>query len=136
MNRPASTALKPPLREGFQPDEPAQPVDIQTSAPAPVGERWPLVVKLKYKGIVDPSKPDEIRELRLRQPTALDIEMAGAPVQIGASGIFTIDERKMGAMIGRLSGILTPLLQQMDSRDWYTAAFRLYRFFLPTWEED
>jgi hypothetical protein len=132
MNRPITPTLK---REGFQPDEPV-PVEAMTTVAAPVGEAWPLIIKLKHKPIVDPSKQEPIRELRLRQPTGLDIEMAGAPVQIGAGGFFNIDERKMGAMIGRLSGILTPLLNQMDSRDWYTAAFKLYRFFLPSWEED
>ena|SRR6516162_4952507 len=133
----ASAPLKsPPLREGFQPDPaPVAATPAPAPAPAPV-EAWPLVIKLKHKGIIDPSKPDEIRELRLRQPTALDIETVGAPVQIGGGGMFIIDERKMGAMMGRLSGILTPLLQTMDSRDWYTIAFKLYRFFLPSWEED
>jgi len=131
MNRPITPTLK---REGFQPDEPLE----QPAAPAvaPVGEAWPMIIKLKHKPIIDPSKSEPIRELRLRQPTGLDIETVGAPVQIGAGGFFNIDERKMGAMIGRLSGILTPLLNQMDSRDWYTVAFRLYRFFLPSWEED
>jgi hypothetical protein len=128
-----NTMTKPRLREGFQPDEPTAPEP--TPAPAEPIEQWPLVVKLRHKPIIDPSKPDHIRELRLRQPTAGDIEAVGAPVQMGGGGMFVIDERKMGAMIGRLSGILSPLLQQMDSRDWYTAAFRLYRFFLPTWEE-
>jgi hypothetical protein len=132
----STAAAKPRLREGFQPDEPVQ-TEASAPAPAVATDHWPMVIKLKHKPVLDPSKPgEEIRELRLRQPTAADIEMVGAPVQIGPSGIFTIDERKMGAMIGRLSGILTPLLGQMDSRDWYTAAFRLYRFFLPSWEEE
>jgi hypothetical protein len=118
-------------REGFIDDEAVQTGEV---VPLPSGDVWPMRIKLKYKPVVDPSKPEPIRELVFRQPSGGDINYVGNPVKMGEGGIFSFDERKMHMMMGRLSGILTPLLDQMDSRDWNTCAYRLLRFFLPSWD--
>jgi hypothetical protein len=122
---------KPLLREGFQPDK-APPPAIEPQAPeAPAlpPEVWPIRIELR-KPILDPSKPEPIRELVLRQPTGGDINRCGNPIRMGTNG-FEIDTPKMHQMIGAVAGILTPLLDQMDSRDWNTVAYRLFRFFVP-----
>ena len=132
----ASAPLKsPPLREGFQPD-PRQPPAVAAEPPAapaaPIEppDVWPIRITLR-KPIVDPSKPEPITELVLRQPTGGDINRCGNPTRMGPSG-FTIDESKMHLMIGALAGVLTPILDQMDARDWNTVAWRLFRFFVPS----
>jgi hypothetical protein len=127
-----------PIREGFVDDKavvalrPAEPLPPPEPVPSEPEDTWPMVVKLKHGAIrVDQHHP-EITELNLRQPTAGDINYCGAPITMGPSGVFVIEERKMTAMIGRLSGILTPVIDKMDSRDWTTVAYRLFRFFLPS----
>ena len=37
----------------------------------------------------------------------------------------------MTYMIAALSGILAPFIDEMDPRDWNTAAYKLRGFFLP-----
>lgn len=141
--------MEQPIREGFVDDqhasrrkpvrqvEPvpptAQPSEPPASPPEPIEpiDEWPMIVKLQHGAIrIDQHHP-EITELSLRHPTAGDINYCGSPITMGPSGMFGIEERKMSAMIGRLSGILTPVLDKMDSRDWSTIAYRLFRFFLP-----
>ena len=128
---------KPVRREGFQ-NEP-QEVETRPRAPALPAERWPLVIKLEHSKLYDPSLPDPITELKLRQPTGGDINACGSPVVMGDGGLrFVIDDKRMHMMIGRLAGILTPILDGLDPRDWQTIAWRLYRFFLPgpaAWED-
>jgi hypothetical protein len=129
-----------PIREGFQPDpapEAASAAPPAPPAPPEPVETWPIVIKLRHKGLRDPSLPDEIRELRLRQPTGGDINYCGSPIHMGRDGNFVIDDQRMHLMIARLAGILTMVLDQIDPRDWQTAAYRLFRFFLPNaaaWE--
>ena len=127
-----------PLREGFQPEsEPVAAAPAAPPAPPEPAETWPIVIKLKHKGLRDPSIHDEIRELRLRQPTGADINYCGSPIHMGEKGNFVIDDQRMHLMIARLAGILTMTLDQIDPRDWQTAAYRLFRFFLPSpaaWE--
>jgi hypothetical protein len=130
-----------PIREGFQPDPaPAEPVATAPAAPPASPEpeeKWPIVIKLRHHGLRDPSVLDEIRELRLRQPTGGDINYCGSPILMGENGNFVIDYKRMHLMIARLAGILTMTLDQIDPRDWQSAAYRLFRFFLPSaaaWE--
>ena len=131
------------IREGFIADKPVPASRQQlraaepASPPAPVEpqDAWPVVIKLKYGTIrVDVHHP-EISEVSLRHPTAGDINYCGSPVVMGPQGIFVIEERKMSAMISRLSGILPPVLDQMDARDWASISYRLLRFFLPSLAE-
>jgi len=126
-----------PIREGFQTDQPA----AATPAPriAPPAEKWPIIVPMEYSTFNDPSVPEPIRELRLRQPTGADINACGSPVVMNSDGTrFVINDKSMHMMIARLAGILTPIFDTIDPRDWQTAAWRLYRFFLAgpaAWED-
>jgi Phage tail assembly chaperone proteins, E, or 41 or 14 len=129
MNVPARKVA----REGFQTDQAPLPDPSPSSA-----DVWPVVVKLQHRALRDPSRPDEIRELHLRQPTGGDINAVGCPVIMGEGGRFVVEDKRMHLMIGRLAGILTPILDGIDPRDWQTAAYRLFRFFIPNpaaWED-
>jgi|SRR5262245_4766202 len=124
---------KPQKREGFVSDE---PVEQQTAAepaslpaPEPV-EKWPIVVKLLHKAIRD-NAGNTVKELSFREPTGGDINRYGNPVRINQDGDVVIDERKMSMMMSSLSGILLPLFEQIDPRDWNSCAYRLRNFFLP-----
>jgi hypothetical protein len=46
-------------------------------------------------------------------------------------GEIIIEERKMTYIMGALCGVLPPLLEMMDTRDWNSCAYRLRKFFLP-----
>jgi hypothetical protein len=139
-------------REGFQPASPAPapaqqarvaqnggnqgPVidatpAIEESAPPPAPvETWPIKVKLLHKPIRD-NHGTAVRELSFREPTGGDINRCGNPVRINQDGDIIIDERKMSLIMANLCGILSPLLDQMDPRDWSSCAYRLRNFFLP-----
>jgi hypothetical protein len=66
-----------------------------------------------------------------REPTAGDINRYGNPCRIDVTGEVLIDEQKMTRVIASLSGILPPLIDAMDPRDWNSCAYRLRSFFLP-----
>ncbi len=126
-----------PIREGFQADEPkpaTQPAAAPASAAAPdapaQAEQWPIKVPLRHRSIRN-DKFEEISELSFREPTGGDINRYGNPVRIDTAGEVIIDERKMTLMMGALSGVLSPLLERMDPRDWNTCAYRLRVFFIP-----
>jgi hypothetical protein len=129
--------MNKPIREGFVSEEPAAlPGDvidataIDTAAPEPFVETWPIKVKLLHKAIRD-NKGNELRELSFRQPTGGDINRYGIPVRVDGTGEVVIDERKMTLMMTALTGVLTPFLETMDPRDWSSCAYRLRSFFLP-----
>jgi hypothetical protein len=127
-----------PIREGFVAEEPAHTppdvIDAQPEAaapePEPFREEWPIKVKLLHKTIRD-NKGNELRELTFRQPTGGDINRNGIPVRVDGTGEVVIDERKMTLMMTALTGIMTPMLEAMDPRDWASCAYRLRGFFLP-----
>jgi hypothetical protein len=93
-------------------------------------DQWPIVIKLIYKPIRNNSG-EEIKEVKLREPRAGDINRNGNPIRVNNDGDLIIDERKMTYMIGALSGVLVPFIEDMDPRDWNSCAYRLRRFFLP-----
>jgi hypothetical protein len=130
--------MNKPIREGFQPEPPAAadkkqlPGPSTESTPAEAAEEWPIVVELRHGPIRLDQHHPEITSLSLRHPTAGDINYCGSPITMGPNGIFIIEERKMSAMMSRLSGTLPPVLDKLDSRDWSTIAYRLFRFFLPS----
>ena len=130
---------KPAMREGFVLDkEPVAPVEAtQSVAPAlpDLVEEWPIKIKLQHSKISDPSRPGLIQELTFRQPTAGDINRCGNPCRIDNNGDLQVDERKMTLIMANLSGVLSPILEQMDARDWSTCRWRLQRFFLPDWAQ-
>jgi tail assembly chaperone E/41/14-like protein len=106
----------------------APPVETQPP-PAPV-ETWPIRVKLLHKAIRNNTN-EVIRELTFREPTGGDINRYGNPCRINIDGDVVIDEAKMTRVMAALSGILPPLLEVMDPRDWNSCAYRLRGFFLP-----
>jgi Phage tail assembly chaperone proteins, E, or 41 or 14 len=122
-----------PKKEGFVEDE---PVDAKLPGPAPAEpppaptETWPIKVKLLYRPIRD-NQGAEVRELSFREPTGGDINRYGNPVRINQDGDVVIDERKMTFIMAALTGILSPMLERMDPRDWNSCAYRLRSFFLP-----
>ena len=130
--------MNKPAREGFVTDEPVDIPAPEAAAPLPppeperAPELWPLKVKL-LKPVRD-NKGDMLHELSFRQPTGADINRHGLPVRIDIYGDVQIDERKMTAMMTALTGVMTPFLETMDTRDWTSCAYRLRNFFLPVWD--
>ena len=123
---------KPVTREGFQHAEPvkAEPVAPAEASAAEEKEIWPIKVKLVHKPIRD-QDGKELAEMAFREPTAGDINRYGNPVRLTNDYDAAIDERKMTLMIAALSGVLSPMLDKMDPRDWNSCAYRLRPFFLP-----
>jgi hypothetical protein len=143
LNRPQ------PIREGFvdPAGAPEQTTPALRAAPAPTIEpspaetdaaaaaaaeldKWPITVKLMHRAIRN-NNGQEVREVSLREPRAGDINRYGNPIRINQDGDVLIDERKMTFMISALADILPPFIEQMDTRDWNSVAYRLRRFFLP-----
>jgi hypothetical protein len=126
----------PVAREGFQRAEPMAPQPAAAPAPEPplpeeeFRETWPIRVKLVHKAILDQNNK-ELKELLFREPTAGDINRHGNPVRLTDDYEAVIDERKMTLIMANLSGVLSPMLDKMDPRDWNSCAYRLRTFFLP-----
>jgi len=93
-------------------------------------ETWPIVVKLMYKPIKN-EKNETLHELSFREPRGGDINRYGNPCRINQEGDVVIDERKMHFIMAALCGVLPPMLEMMDPRDWNSCAYRLRNFFLP-----
>jgi hypothetical protein len=107
-----------------------EPSPAEADAPQVVTETWPLVVKLLYKPIPN-DKGQMMHELSFREPRGGDINRYGNPVRINQEGDIIIDERKMHWIMSALCGILPPMLEALDPRDWNSCAYRLRGFFLP-----
>ena len=130
-----------PKREGFvnegevltgssSAEMPAVNPALENAPPPPPAEEWPIRVKLLHRPIRD-NNGREVKEVEFRQPTGGDINRCGNPCRINQDGDVVFDERKMSLIMANLSGILSPLLDQMDPRDWNSCAYRLRSFFLP-----
>jgi Phage tail assembly chaperone proteins, E, or 41 or 14 len=107
-----------------------EPPPIETAPPPERIETWPITVKLLHKPIRG-MKNEVLKELSFREPTGGDINRYGNPCRIDFEGNVIIDEQKMHRVMAALSGLLPPLLEGMDPRDWNSCAFRLRNFFLP-----
>jgi len=127
---------KPTRHEGFVEAEPVVEPNEQPAAPAeeiPEGrpaEEWPVKVKLLHRPIRG-VKGEMIHELSFREPTGGDINRYGNPCHVNQEGDVVILERKMSTMMAALSGVLPPMIDLLDPRDWASAAYRLRGFFLP-----
>jgi hypothetical protein len=100
---------------------------------APLSDDWPITVRLLHKKL-RVSKTDERDELTFREPTGRDINNVGNPVRIDSRGEILIDDQRMLHMMANLSGILSPVLERMDPRDYASCAYRLRNFFTPNVE--
>jgi hypothetical protein len=137
-----------PARENTQSNPPMAPLasQMKTEAPVPeppndeyaelrkeIGERnesWPVTVQLLYRPIKN-DRGEEISSLTFREPRASEINRIGNPTRMLWDGEIIIEERKMTYIMAALCGILPPLLEAMDPRDWNSCAYRLRKFFLP-----
>lgn len=132
---PRDRTPQPPLPSQLKPEQPQpQPPlseteeirkDIAASA-----DKWPIVVQLLYKPILN-DKGELINSLSFREPRASEINRIGNPTRMLWDGEIVIEERKMTYIMAALSGVLPPLLENMDPRDWNSCALRLRKFFLP-----
>lgn len=140
LNQPAENIK--PIREGFvDPDKDrvaaraAPPPHMEDPPPQDGGldsskEVWPVVVKLIHKSITTP-EGEIMDRLSFRQPRGGDINRYGNPCRVNQEGDVIIDERKMHYIMSALCGVLPPVLESMDPRDWNSCAYRLRDFFLP-----
>jgi Phage tail assembly chaperone proteins, E, or 41 or 14 len=125
-------------REGFQFDDGAgdgQTVEVvepdsEVNGASVLSDEWPITVKLLHKPIRN-GKGEEIDKLTFREPSGSDINRVGNPVRINQEGEIIIDDKRMLVMMANLSGVLSPLLERMDPRDYNSAAYRLRNFFIP-----
>jgi|SRR5215471_5220062 len=131
-------------REGFFDDgsadakAPAAPVeaaevDAGMNGEPVLSDEWPITVRLLHKPIRN-GKGEEIKELTFREPTGADVNRVGNPVRIDQEGEIIINDRRMYQMMANLSGVLTPMLERMDPRDYASCAYRLRNFFIPSLE--
>jgi len=127
QNGGAPRPLPPIIDEKALPEAP--PIEEQ-APPTTFTETWPIRVKLLHKAIRNNAN-EVVKELVFREPTGGDINRYGNPCRINIDGEVIIDEQKMSRVMAALCGILPPLLDQMDPRDWNSAAYRLRAFFLP-----
>ncbi|UPK03102.1 phage tail assembly protein [Bradyrhizobium sp. 170] len=125
--KPEAEIISPSNKRAMPPPEIEPPPE---ELPPLELDEWPIIVKLLYKPIRN-NRGEEVREVSLREPRAGDINRYGNPIRVNQDGDVIIDERKMTYMIGALSNILPPFIEEMDPRDWNSCAYRLRRFFLP-----
>jgi Phage tail assembly chaperone proteins, E, or 41 or 14 len=132
---PRDTPPLPPLPSQLKSEQPApepplSEPDAVRSEIAAAAESWPITVKLLYKPIRN-DKGEQVNSLTFRQPRASEINRIGNPTRLLWDGEIVIEERKMTYIMAALSGVLPPLLDDMDPRDWNSCALRLRKFFLP-----
>lgn len=113
-----------------EPEPPISEMDTIRSEIALNADKWPITVQLLYKKIRN-DKGEYIDALTFREPKASEINRIGNPTRMLWDGEIIIEERKMTFIMAALSGVLPPLLDEMDPRDWNSCALRLRKFFIP-----
>ena len=122
---PSQVKAEAPVPEPALPEVEAIRKEIAANA-----EKWPITVHLLYKPISN-DKGEVVNSLTFREPRASEINRIGNPTRMLWDGEIIIEERKMTYVMAALCGILPPLLENMDPRDWNSCALRLRKFFLP-----
>jgi hypothetical protein len=112
------------------PEAPLSEAEQARQEIAAAAERWPVTVQLLYKPIMNDTG-ETVNKLTFREPRASDINRIGNPTRMLWDGEIIIEERKMTYIMAALCGILPPLLEAMDPRDWNACALRLRKYFLP-----
>jgi tail assembly chaperone E/41/14-like protein len=132
---PPGAPPQPPLPSQLRPDPP--PIEPALSEADQIrkeiaenAEDWPITVQLLYRSIKN-DKGQDVNSLTFREPRASEINRIGNPTRMTWDGEVLIEERKMTHIMAALCGILPPLLEMMDPRDWNSCALRLRKFFLP-----
>jgi hypothetical protein len=77
---------------------------------------------------------EQIKELTFREPTGGDMIEAGNPVIFNAFGEETtvsFNEKKLGAMISRLSNQPPSTIKNMSPKDFIDVGWLLASFFMP-----
>jgi hypothetical protein len=113
-----------------EPEAPLSEADAVRREIASNAETWPIVVQLLYRPIKN-DKGELVHSLSFREPKASEINRIGNPTRMLWDGEIIIEERKMTYIMAALCGILPPLLDEMDPRDWNSCALRLRKFFIP-----
>jgi hypothetical protein len=116
--------------EAPSPEPPVSEYDALRRELKEKAEDWPITVQLLYRPIMN-DRGEQVDHLTFREPRASEINRIGNPTRMLADGEIIIEERKMTYIMGALCGILPPLLDNMDPRDWNSCALRLRKFFLP-----
>jgi len=111
------------------PEEPLSEIDLAREEINATRDKWPITVQLLYKPIKN-NMGEEVTALTFKEPTAAEINRHGNPTRMLWDGEVIIEERKMTYIMAALCGVLPPLLEQMDPRDWNSCALRLRKFFL------
>jgi hypothetical protein len=112
------------------PEPPLAEVDQIRRDIAAQNESWPVTVHLLYKPIRN-NKNELVDKLVFREPKAADINRIGNPTRMLWDSEIVIEERKMTYIMAALAGVLPPMIDEMDPRDWNSCALRLRKFFLP-----
>jgi hypothetical protein len=111
------------------PEPPIDPYEEVRRDIADRAEKWPITVQLLYRPIRDVDGK-ELTALTFREPRAAEINRIGNPTRVLWDSEIVVEERKMTFIMASLSGILPPILEQMDPRDWNSCALRLRKFFI------
>jgi hypothetical protein len=122
---PAQIKSTPP-----EPEPPLSEIEQIRKDIAAEADEWPITVQLLFKPIKN-DKGETVNSLSFREPRASEINRIGNPTRMLWDGEIILEEKKMTYIMGALCGILPPLLDQMDPRDWNSCAYRLRKFFLP-----
>jgi hypothetical protein len=135
LEPPLSTLPQTPLpsqikSEAPKLEPPISEVDQIRKEISESAESWPITVQLLYRSISN-GQGETVNSLTFREPRATEINRIGNPTRMLWDGEIIIEERKMTYIMGALCGILPPLLEAMDPRDWNSCALRLRKFFLP-----
>lgn len=98
----------------------------ESQSPSPT-EALPTVVKLSRPV---PVLDGSVSEFSLRDPTGLDLSVAGYPVKYATDGSGGFDTPAMTRMIARLAGVPLTAAQSLRASDW-TACAAVIAGFLP-----
>jgi|SRR5215475_603095 len=122
---PSEVTPRPP-----EPEPPLSELEQLRKDIAETAEEWPITVQLLYRSIKN-DKGELVSSLTFREPRATEINRIGNPLRMLWDGEVIYEEKKMTYIMASLCGLLPPLLDQMDPRDWNSCALRLRKFFLP-----
>jgi hypothetical protein len=135
LDPPSATPPLAPLPSQMRqtqptPEPPLSEVDQLRKELSAAADKWPVTIQLLYKPILN-DQGELVHSISFREPRAAEINRIGNPIRLLWDGEVIIEERKMTYIMGALSGVLPPLIEQMDPRDWNSCALRLRKFFLP-----